>query len=155
MKAPQPEIAALAGMTTAELRMAWARLHRSEPPPRLSRDLMIRAIAYRLQEHAHGGLSPATRRRLRALTAAIEVKGPGVFDPGVLLKPGAKLVREWSGRVHSVTVLTDGFDYEGRHHRSLTGIARLITGAHWSGPRFFGIGKAAPKPAASGESAND
>ena len=56
--------------------------------------------------------------------------------------------------MHSVTVLTDGFDYEGRHHRSLTGIARLITGAHWSGPRFFGIGKAAPKTAASGESAN-
>ena len=53
MKAPQPEIAALAGMTTAELRMAWARLHGSEPPPRLSRDLMIRAIGYRLQEHAH------------------------------------------------------------------------------------------------------
>jgi hypothetical protein len=135
--------------------MAWARLHGSEPPPRLSRDLMIRAIAYKVQEQAHGGLSPATRRRLRALTAVVEVKRAGVFDPGISLKPGAKLVREWSGRVHSVTVLTDGFDYEGRHHLSLTGIARLITGAHWSGPRFFGIGKAAPRTVASGESAND
>ena len=155
MSTPEPGIAALLGMTTPELRLAWARLHKREPPLRLSRDLMVRAIAYGLQEQAHGGLSPATRRRLRALSSAIAVKGPGAFDPGVLLKPGAKLVREWSGGVHSVTVLADGFDYEGRHHRSLTGIARLITGAHWSGPRFFGIGKALPKTAASGESAND
>lgn len=155
MSTPEPDIAALAGMTTGELRMTWARLHKSEPPPRLSRDLMVRAIAYRLQQQADGGLSPATRRRLRALAAALAANGPGAFDPGVSLKPGAKLVREWSGGVHSVTVLADGFEYEGRHHRSLTGIARHITGTHWSGPRFFGIGKAAPKTAASGESADD
>jgi len=125
VKRPQPEIAALAAMTTAELRTAWARLHGSEPPPRLNRDLMIRAIAYKAQEQAHGGLSPATRRRLRALTAAVEVKRAGVFDPGVLLKPGAKAQlklasnaaeRSAGTRRRSPSLLA-GLLYDGEGHR--------------------------------------
>ena len=77
----------------------------------------------------------------------------GAFDPGIALKPGARLVREWGGRMHTVVALENGFDYDGERYPSLTKIATLITGAHWSGPRFFGIRKAAahsPVPAEAG-----
>jgi hypothetical protein len=148
------EIVALEALATHDLRIAWRRLHRSEPPTRLSRDLMVRAIAYRMQERAQGGLNPATRRRLRALAETVELIGKRAFDPGISLKPGVRLVREWGGLIHTVTVLENGFDYAGQRHRSLTRIASLITGAHWSGPRFFGIRKARPKPTAAIEAGN-
>ena len=149
----ETEIAALEDLTSGDLRIAWRRLHRTAPPARLSRDLMVRTIAYRMQERVHGGLTPAIRRRLRALAGEIETKGPAAFDPGVALKPGARLVREWGGRVHTVIVLEDGFDYGGERYHSLTRIATRITGAHWSGPRFFGIRKAASRvvPAGTGD----
>jgi hypothetical protein len=100
-----------------------------------------------MQERAQDGLAPALRRRLRDLTREIETKGTGTFDPGVVLKPGTRLVREWGGRIHTVIVVEDGFDYESERYRSLTKIASRITDAHWSGPRFFGIvkpGRGAP-----------
>jgi len=121
----------------------------------MPRDLMIRALAYRLQEQAHGGLAPAAKRKLRSLVAEIETKGTQVFDPGVVLKPGARLVREWAGRTHTVIVLEDGFEYDGERYPSLTKIAAKITGAHWSGPRFFGIGKTRTRSAAAAEAADD
>lgn len=136
---PRNEIAALSEKPTHDLRIEWRRLYRAEPPPRLSRDLLIRAIAYRMQEHAHGGLGKTTKRRLRSLAQELETKGGTAFDPGLALKPGARLVREWHGQSHTVIALEDGFDYEGQRYRSLTRIAKLITGTHWSGPRFFGL----------------
>jgi hypothetical protein len=140
------EIAALQGAATHDLRIAWRRLYRSEPPPCMTRELMIRAIAYRMQERAHGGLSPATKRKLHSLVAQLEAKGPEAFDPGIVLKPGARLVREWAGQTHTVVVLENGFDYAGERYLSLTKIATRITGAHWSGPRFFGIKKMTSRP---------
>jgi hypothetical protein len=133
------DIAALQGAATHDLRIAWRRLYRGEPPRCMTRDLMIRAIAYRIQEHAHGGLAPATKRRLHSLVGEIEAKGTQAFDPGIVLKPGARLVREWAGQMHTVVVLEDGFGYAGERYPSLSKIAARITGAHWSGPRFFGI----------------
>ena len=121
----------------------------------MSRDLMVRALAYRLQERAQGGLAPATKRKLRSLVAEIEAKGAQVFDPGIALKPGARLVREWAGRTHTVIVLEDGFEYDGERCSSLTKIAAKITGAHWSGPRFFGIGKTSERRAARTDTADD
>ena len=121
----------------------------------MPRDLMIRALAYRLQERAHGGLAPAAKRKLRSLVAEIETKGTQVFDPGVALKPGARLVREWAGQTHTVIVLEDGFDYGGEPYTSLTKIAAKIPGAHWSGPRFFGIGKTRARSAAGADSGDD
>ncbi len=126
-------------MARHDLRILWRRLIRSEPPSRLSRDLMARAIAYRMQERADGGLGLATRRRLQLLAAALVDSRAAAGEPGIALKPGARLVREWHGRTHTVLVLEDGFDYEGQHYRSLTRIAQTITGAHWSGPIFFGV----------------
>jgi len=148
MSALENEIGSLAGLPTHELRIAWRRLCRTQPPRCMPRDLMIRALAYRMQERAHGGLAPAMKRKLRSLVAEIERKGAQVFDPGVVLKPGTRLVREWAGQTHTVIVIEDGFDYDGERYPSLTKIAARITGAHWSGPRFFGIGKTRARSAA-------
>jgi len=133
-------LAALAGLSLADLRLEWRRRYRAEPP-RLSRDIMIRAIAYRLQEIAHGGPSKATQRRLMSLAVEFEASGKIAPPPGPRIKPGARLVREWHGRTHSVCVTDDGFEFQGKTYRSLTKIALDITGAQWSGPRFFGLTK--------------
>ena len=122
-------IAALSGMATPVLRRRWQTLYRAEPPARLSRDLLIRGVAYKLQERSQGGLTPSTKRKLRTLAAKLKAGGHVTLDPGLSLKPGSKLVREWHNRSHTVTVLEDGFDYAGRHYRSLTKIARAITGS--------------------------
>jgi hypothetical protein len=131
---------ALPALSPAELRSEWRRLYRSQPP-RLSRDLLIRAIAYRIQELRYGGLSKATRRKLAAHVNAPQSEGEVAPEPAQKIRTGARLVREWNGRTHTVTVQEEGFTYAGRSYRSLTAIVREITGAHWSGPRFFGLAR--------------
>jgi Protein of unknown function (DUF2924) len=134
------QIAELRDRSTPELRLAWRQSHRTGPPPGLSRDLLIRALVHQLQERAAGGASRALRRRLQTLVGEFE-KRSASFDAGIVPKTGTTLVRQWRGHAHTVLVREDGFDYEGRHYRSLTVIAERITGAHWSGPRFFGLTK--------------
>ena len=131
-------LAALHSMSTSELKTEWGRLMR-EPAPVLAPDLLMRAIAYRLQERVHGGLAASTRQHLRRLVKQVEINGEVASDSGVVLKTGTRLVREWRGRTHHVLVLEDGFLFEERHYPSLTRIAFDITGANWSGPRFFGL----------------
>jgi Protein of unknown function (DUF2924) len=134
-----------------ELRREWRRLYRGEPP-KLSRDLLVRGIGYRLQEIQHGGLGKSTRRKLKTLAKMFRTEGRVAPDPGLSLKPGARLVREWHGRTHTVTVTDDGFEYAGTTYPSLTKIAIKITGAHWSGPRFFGLMRsAAPRERDGGD----
>ena len=130
-----------AGASLDKLRGEWRRLYRCEPP-RISRDLLLRGIAYRRQELKHGGLGKTTRRKLKTLAKMFRTTGRVGPDPGLALKPGARLVREWHGRTHTVTVTEDGFEYAGTSYSSLTKIAKKITGAHWSGPRFFGLVRA-------------
>ncbi len=142
--------AALEARNIQELRSEWRKLYRVEPPRRLSRDLLLRAIAHRIQERLYGGLGLATRRRLNALALELEKRGAAHFDPRAILKPGTKLVREWHGRAHAVIVLDNGFEYQGQRYRSLTRVATLITGVHWSGPVFFGLKKRPRAPAAVG-----
>ena len=139
------EIAELVDRSTQELRRAWRTLHHAGPPLGLSRDLIIRELADKLEQRAHGGPSRALQRRLRILAGEFE-KGALSFDPGIVLKTGATLVRQWGGHAHTVLVREDGFEYEGQRYRSLTVIAERITGAHWSGPRFFGVSKRARAP---------
>jgi Protein of unknown function (DUF2924) len=134
------EIAGLLDRSTQELRAAWHRFHRTEPPFGMSRDLLIRSLAYDLQQRADGSPNRALRRRLQSLAAASE-KGARSVDPGLVLKAGSTLVRQWRGLTHTVLVSENGFEYEGQRYRSLTVIAERITGAHWSGPRFFGATK--------------
>jgi len=121
-----------------ELRVEWRRLYHSEPP-KASHDLLVLALGYRLQEIEHGGLGKATRRKLQTLAKTLRTTGRVGSTPSLSLKPGARLVREWHGRAHTVTVTEDGFEYAGTRYPSLTKIAKKITGAHWSGPRFFGL----------------
>ena len=136
------EIAGLVDRSTQELRRAWRRLHHTGPPLGLSRDLIIRGVVDKLQQRAHGGPTSALQRRFRILAGEFE-KGARSFDPDGVLKNGSTLVRQWRGHTHTVFIREDGFEYDGGQYRSLTVIAERITGAHWSGPRFFGLGKRA------------
>ena len=134
------QIARLVDRSTPDLRVAWRQLHHTGLPLGLSRDLLIRALAHQLQEQSYGGVSRALRRRLQSLAGASEKATMGV-DPGLVLKPGTTLVRQWRGHTHTVLVHNDGYEHEGQRYRSLTAIAERITEAHWSGPRFFGLTK--------------
>ena len=136
------QVTDLANRSTQDLRVAWRQLHRTGPPLGLSRDLLIRALANQLQEQSYGGVSRALRRRLRSLARASE-NGAMAVDPGLVLKTGTTLVRQWRGHTHTVLVHNDGFEHAGQRYRSLTAIAERITEAHWSGPRFFGLTKRA------------
>ena len=129
---------ALSDLSPDDLRNEWRRLYRSQPP-RLSRDLLVRAIAYRNQELRYGGLSKATSRKLAALVQARGSGAETATEGAQRIRAGARLVREWNGRTHTVTVEEGGFTYAGQNYQSLTAIAREITGTRWSGPRFFGL----------------
>ncbi len=132
------EIAALASLDIKNLKSRWRALYDTEPPSRISRGLLTRALAYRLQEKEFGGLDSKTRRLLervaddrtaRPQRIAIVRKAPS----------GTLLIREWQGKAHQVTMLDDGVTYRGRRYGSLSEVARLITGTRWSGPLFFGL----------------
>jgi hypothetical protein len=126
-------------MSLDDLRQEWRSLY-GRGPPRISRDLLRLGVAYRRQELQHGGLGKATLRKLATLAKTLRQTGRVGPAPTLNLKTGTRLVREWHGRTHTVTVTEDGFEYDGASYASLTKIARAITGAHWSGPRFFGLG---------------
>ena len=142
LSAKSAELPVAASASLDELRREWHRIYHSNPP-RISRDLLVRAIGYRFQELQHGGLGESTRRQLKTLAKMFRTEGRVAPGPGLSLKPGARLVRQWRGHTHTVLVREDGFEYDGQHYRSLTVIAEQITGAHWSGPRFFGVSKRA------------
>ena len=159
-------LAALATMTPAQLRAEWQRVYKA-PAPQISPDLLARGIAWQLQERALGGLAPSAARELKRLAAAsaananadagndgdTKTAGPAAGSaarpptPVALpppanaadLRPGTTLMRSWGDRSWSVLVTETGLVFEGRHYDSLSKIAREITGAHWSGPRFFGL----------------
>jgi hypothetical protein len=135
-----PRLAALQTATAAELKVQWRALFGKEPPP-FNRPYLVSRLAYRIQELAYGGLKPETRARLEAL-------GDQLDGGNVVLRriradsrplPGTRLVREWQGVRHVVTVRADDFEYEGRPYRSLSALARHITGTRWNGWTFFGL----------------
>lgn len=134
------ELTRLSVLTIFELRDEWRRRHRAAPPMRLSRDLLIRGIIYKLQERAYGGLTKSVLRRLARISDGTPGPTAAVAPPPPLtLKPGTRLVREWRGETHVVLIHADSVEWRGRRFPSLSVVAREITGAHWSGPRFFGM----------------
>ena len=135
---PRLTLEQLDGLTPAQLKEEWARLF-GAPAPAISPDLLQLAIGYRIQEERQGGVSRETRALLKAHGRARE-KGPAAAAavPRRLM-PGTRLVRDWHGTGHTVTVLEKGFAYDGREWRSLSAIAKSITGTHWNGPKFFGL----------------
>ena len=130
----EQEFAALAELDRTALLQRWRTAFGREAPPRLSRTLMEKAIAYDLQVKAFGGLSARIRRTLRAVA-----KADGRSSLSKLPSRGTRLIRAWHGTVHEIEVLEDGYLWRGERHRSLSAIARAITGTRWSGPRFFGL----------------
>jgi hypothetical protein len=124
-------------MELQALRDQWEELSGDGAPRAMSKELLRLAVAYRIQEQEFGGLSRRTSLRLRALSNG--GSGSVASVPSSQLKPGTKLLREWNGKIHEVSALEDGrYAYAGRVWKSLSEIAREITGVRWSGPRFFG-----------------
>lgn len=133
------ELARLEALTNFELRGEWRRLHVMQPPKSLSRDLLLRGITYKIQERASGGLSKSVLRKLTGAGPDVTSDDHRRAAPRAAVKPGTRLVREWNGQTHTVLVHADGVEWRDRRYRSLSIVAREITGAHWSGPRFFGL----------------
>jgi hypothetical protein len=133
----EDQLAALATMSPAQLRVEWRQVYRT-PPPVIGPSLLALGIAYRLQEKVSGGL-PAARVRELARLAKGAAKGSLEPEHGATLKVGSRLVRNWHGETHQVLISDDGFVYRDTLYSSLTPIARDITGSNWSGPRFFGL----------------
>ena len=144
----EAKLMAIETLGLPELRTEWRRLYRKPPPHRLSRDLLIRGIAYKIQEAVHGGLSKPTLRRLKILSDQSASGAGSKLERQAAFKPGTTLLREWNGTTHEVQVLADGFEWRGQTYASLSKIAKAITGAHWSGPRFFGLRARTQSPAA-------
>jgi DUF2924 family protein len=133
------EIAGLATLSVKELKDRWLSLYATEPPRYISRELLTRAVGYRLQEHAFGGLKPTTIRLLERLGGGRSANHLIHSAAAQKAAAGSVLIREWRGVSHRVELLDDGVVYRGQRYQSLSEVARLITGSRWSGPRFFGL----------------
>ncbi|MGI4876240.1 MAG: DUF2924 domain-containing protein [Janthinobacterium lividum] len=146
------ELAALATMSPAQLRAEWRRVYRRSPP-RLTPDLLARGIAYRVQERGGGTLPLTIARQLDQIAKRLTSGDDPAAKPVIRLKPGTRLVRRWNGTTYNVLVTDTGFVLGDRSFASLSNVAEAITGAHWSGPRFFGVKPAAALTGAAAVSA--
>ena len=127
----------LADLPRPELTKRWRQLYRAAPPKGISRPLLIRAVAYGMQVKHYGGLKPAVRRQLRKV--ADGGSAPAANVKSARIAPGMRLIREWNGSSHVVEAVDGGFVWNSARYGSLSAVARAITGARWSGPRFFGL----------------
>ena len=139
LKASKEALSRLPQLDIHELREEWRFLYKADASLHLSRELLIRAVAYRMQEVALGGLRPEPQRQLRRIAQQFKKTGDATMPARAELKPGTRLMREWQGRTYDVLVLDGGFSWQGMRYRSLSAIARKITGTPWSGPLFFGL----------------
>ena len=132
------EILSVSKLDIDKLRERWKAIYGKAPSREIGRSFLTRAISYRLQERTHGGLKPSTSRRL---TRAVEgTANDSSRKPRTrMAQAGTILIREWQGTAHRVTMLDDGVSFNGKRYRSLSEVAREITGSRWSGPRFFGL----------------
>ncbi len=133
------EIATLADLPRPGLIDRWKALYGASPPKGLSRRLLTLAIAYRMQVKRYGGMTPAARRRLRMAGRDDAARREPTTNGAPQVAPGTRLIREWNGITHVVDAVDDGFIGQGARYGSLSAVARAITGARWSGPRFFGL----------------
>jgi hypothetical protein len=133
------EIASLSKLDIDELRERWKTMYGQAPSREIGRSFLTRAVAYKLQEQAFGGLSPSTRRLLVRFAEETATGSSPKKPRNRKAQSGTMLIREWQGNAHRVTMLDDGVSLNGKHYRSLSEVAREITGSRWSGPRFFGL----------------
>ena len=127
----------LADLPRPDLTERWRQLYRAAPPKGISRPLLTRAVAYGMQVKRFGGLKPAVRRQLRKVAGGGSARAANVKSARIA--PGMRLIREWNGSSHVVEAVDGGFVWNGKRYGSLSAVARAITGARWSGPRFFGL----------------
>lgn len=127
------EVEFLSAASRQELLFRWEQLNGSPAPEGLSTSLLRRGVIHDVQAKHYGGLSPSHRKTL------LQIAASKTAIPPASMKSGARLVREWNGIAHTVDIVEGGFRYREKTYSSLTAIAKEITGAHWSGPRFFGI----------------
>jgi Protein of unknown function (DUF2924) len=134
------QLATLTGKTTPELKQLWRELYDRDAPS-FNRDFLIKRLAYRIQELAYGGLSARAEAKLKELIEEEDrrLKGKLPVHKGDRPIVGTRLIREWQGVEHTATVLDDGYEYQGRRYKSLSAIARSITGTRWNGPLFWGL----------------
>jgi hypothetical protein len=134
------QLAALPSKTTPELKQLWRDLYDCEPPP-YNKPFLVKRLAYRVQELAYGGLSARAEAKLKELVEEEDrrVEGKLPVRNGERPITGTRLIREWQGVEHTTTVLDDGFEYQGRRYKSLSAVARAITGTRWNGPLFWGL----------------
>jgi hypothetical protein len=133
------QIRTLATSSAEELNAFWVRCFGRPPQFRARKDLLVLILAYHVQEKAYGGLSHSARKRLAALAQLPPKDGPKKSSAKLSVKPGTRLMRQWRGDTHVVSVLENGAEYRGKRYGSLSEIARAITGTRWSGPAFFGL----------------
>ncbi len=153
-KAIEDEIARLRGLDLMMLRRQWRTLFRRAAPDHLPRHLLFKMIAYRMQANHFGDLEPKYQRLLDEAPTP-EAAGRSAIEASskaTVLKPGTILAREWNGSMHRVTVMADGFAWNGNTYESLSKIASVITGTRWNGPRFFGLRDRKPNVSAKRES---
>ena len=139
------QLASLSELSISNLKTFWRRHYQVPVPKGMSRDLLTRFVAHRIQEEVFGGLSKSTLRRLETLARSFEQPDSQAHGSAPSLKPGTKLVREWGGANHTVMILEDGFEYRGERYGSLTKVAAAISGLHRSGPAFFGLKRPLPR----------
>jgi hypothetical protein len=135
----EADIAALSSASLQDLRAHWERLYGQLPPKSLRRDLLIRAVAYQMQVKVYGGLSLAMKRQLREVALAVREGRFETAVPKSRIAAGTRLIRLWQGQTHTVYVHGDGFEWNGSRYRSLSTIAKAITGTNWNGWTFFGV----------------
>jgi hypothetical protein len=134
------EIGQLHALSRKQLQILWQKLYGRALPLGIRREIVIPFLAYKIQERAHGGLKPWTRSEVRRIARGLERRA-GSAEPRAQrrIKPGTRLIRQWRGETHEVALGESGFEYRGAGYRSLSEIARKITGTRWSGPAFFGL----------------
>jgi hypothetical protein len=142
----------LNSMDIAALKKAWRATFKSAPPRAAHREFFIRFLAHELQVRVHGGLRNSSLKALSEFAQTEHASAKPIAPPEIRLRVGARLLRQWGGATHEVVVMDRGYSYRGRSYASLSEIARSITGARWSGPRFFGL-RPLPKRAASEQTA--
>ena len=134
------QIGKLHALTRQQLLDMWQQLYHRAAPNGLRREWVVPFLAYRMQENAYGGLQPSTRAELRRIARSLNRSAAStelILRPRI--KPGTHLRREWGGETREVVVTRSGYEYRGARYRSLSAIARQITGTRWSGPVFFGL----------------
>jgi hypothetical protein len=138
----EAEIGQLPALSLLELRNRWKTLFGHPAPKSLRRNFLARAVAYQMQVEAYGGVSVATKRRLREIANAVRTGDANAVLGSSRIKPGTQMIRQWQNTTHTVTALVEGFQWNGRTYKSLSAVANAITGTNWNGFAFFGIKRA-------------